>query len=594
MSWTIGHQLQSRPYVVEAILGRGGFGITYKARHLEDNQHFVIKTPLDYLKQDQKYGEYLRRFQKEGEKLKRLCKYPHPHIVQVIDFFTETENPCLVMEYIPGENLYEFVKRQGALTETPAVKVICQIGDALNFMHQAELVHRDATPLNMMMRTPEEAVLIDFGIAKGINPKTSTQTDMAGNRSFAPYEQVGKGSRQKTVDVYSLAASLYYAVTGECATGSLGRKMFDEELVPPSQLNPSISDRTNQAILKGMALEPQERPQSIQKWLNLLNITPTKGEYKTLELPLSTVEFETVIVDARGKVVKREPNQQAKFFIEYLGNDVSLEMVYIPGGKLLMGTEDQEIERLIQKFGWQRFNREKPQHEVTVKPFFIGKYPVTQAQWRAIASREDLKVERELKPNPANFRNSQDRDSRPVEQVSWYDAVEFCQRLSKQTGREYRLPSEAEWEYACRALTKTPFHFGETITDKLANYRASSTYASEPKGKYRGQTTPVGIFPPNAFGLYDMHGNVWEWCANNWHQHYEGAPHDGIAWAELDIAWAELDNDNNNYYQVLRGGSWISNPTDCRCAHRNNYDIRRDDIDLNIGFRVVCVDAKTT
>ncbi|NER32273.1 MAG: serine/threonine protein kinase, partial [Symploca sp. SIO1C4] len=149
MSWTIGYQLQSRPYVVEAILGRGGFGITYKARHLEHNQHFVIKTPLDYLKQDQKYGEYLRRFQKEGEKLKRLCKYPHPHIVQVIDFFTETENPCLVMEYIPGENLYDFVKRQGALTETQAVKVIRQIGDALNFMHQAELVHRDATPLNI-------------------------------------------------------------------------------------------------------------------------------------------------------------------------------------------------------------------------------------------------------------------------------------------------------------------------------------------------------------------------------------------------------------------------------------------------------------
>ncbi|NEP02276.1 MAG: serine/threonine protein kinase, partial [Symploca sp. SIO2E9] len=113
------------------------------------------------------------------------------------------------------------------------------------------------------------AVLIDFGIAKGISPATSTQTDMAGNRSFAPYEQVGKGSRQKTVDVYSLAASLYYAVTGKCATASLGRKLFDEELVPPSQLNPSISDRINQAIISGMALEPEERPSSVRKWLGL-------------------------------------------------------------------------------------------------------------------------------------------------------------------------------------------------------------------------------------------------------------------------------------------------------------------------------------
>lgn len=272
MSWTIGYQLQSRPYVVEEVLGKGGFGITYKVRHLEHNQYFVIKTPLDHIKNEPNSGEYLRRFQKEGEKLKRLCEAPHPHIVQVIDFFTEDENPCLVMEYIPGENLYQFVKRQGALTQTQALKVICQMADALNFMHQAELVHRDATPLNMMMRTPEDAVLIDFGIAKAINTATSTQTDMAGNRRFAPYEQVGKGSRQKTVDVYSLAASLYYAVTGKCATDSLDRKLCDQELVPPSQINPSISDRTNQAILKGMALEEKDRPQSIQEWLNLLEV----------------------------------------------------------------------------------------------------------------------------------------------------------------------------------------------------------------------------------------------------------------------------------------------------------------------------------
>ncbi|NEP01360.1 MAG: SUMF1/EgtB/PvdO family nonheme iron enzyme [Symploca sp. SIO2E9] len=528
-----------------------------------------------------------------------------------------------------------------------------------------------------MMRTQQEAVLIDFGIAKGINPKTSTQTDMAGNKSFAPYEQVGKGSRQKTVDVYSLAASLYYAVTGECATASLGRKLSNDKLIPPKQLNPSISDRTNKAILKGMALEPEKRPQSIQKWLNLLSVpvsanqvshdafkkssrhqqqattitTPTPitrkkflkwaglgggslvtvlvareifkpspipptiykpetipipvDKSKTIPIPVDkpktipisvakpketpptegelwTVEFETVTVDARGEVVKREPNKQAQFFKEDLGNGVSLDMVSIPGGKFLMGTEDKEIERLVQKTNWDGFNREKPQHEVTVQPFFMGKYPVTQAQWRAIASREDLKVKRELNPN---FKNSQDSDSRPVERVSWYDAVEFCQRLSKQTGREYRLPSEAQWEYACRALTKTPFHFGETITDKLANYNASSTYASEPEGEYRGQTTPVGIFPPNAFGLYDTHGNVWEWCADAWHDNYKGAPNDGTAWVE---------EDNDNRYRILRGGSWLNIPDDCRCAFRINNYIWRDDIFLNVGIRVVCVAARTT
>ena len=236
-------------------------------------------------------------------------------------------------------------------------------------------------------------------------------------------------------------------------------------------------------------------------------------------------EFDVVTVNAEGREVKREKGQ-AQYFAEDLGNGVALEMVAIPGGKFLMGTEDSEIERLFEKFNWEGFRREKPQHEVTLQPFFIGKYPVTQAQWKAIASRSDLKVEHDLKPNPSNFKG----DKRPVEQVSWHEAVEFCARLSKKTGREYRLPSEAEWEYACRAGTTTPFYFGETITGELANYRTSETYAEEPKGEYRQETTPVGSFPPNAFGLYDMHGQVWEWCADTWHENYNGAPTDGIAW----------------------------------------------------------------
>ena len=173
----------------------------------------------------------------------------------------------------------------------------------------------------------------------------------------------------------------------------------------------------------------------------------------------------------------------------------------------------------------------------------------------------------------------------PVERVSWYDAVEFCARLSKATGKEYRLPSEAEWEYACRAGTNTPFHFGETITTDLANYDGEYTYASEPKGKYRGRTTLVGSFPPNAFGLYDMHGNVWEWCLDDWHHNYEGAPTDGSG-------WVESINDNDNCYQVLRGASWNYSPQACRSAYRT-YDNANVDY-VNIGLRVVCGVAPRT
>ena len=294
-------------------------------------------------------------------------------------------------------------------------------------------------------------------------------------------------------------------------------------------------------------------------------------------------KFDVVTVNAQGAEIKRE-SAQAEYLTENLGNDITLDMVYIPGGKFLMGTEDEEIERLVKKFDWKGYRREKPQHEVTVTPFLMGKYPITQAQWKSIASRTDLKAERDLNPNPAYFKELENSDRHPVEQVSWYDAAEFCQRLSQHTGKEYLLPSEAQWEYACRAGTKTPFHFGETITTDLANYDGKNIYANEPTGKYREQTTPVGQFPPNGFGLYDMHGNVWEWCADNWHDNYHGALNDGSA-------WIKDDNDNRS---PLRGSSWYSYPNVCRSAYRNLTVRGRDSLDYNVGFRVVCVAGRTS
>ncbi len=297
--------------------------------------------------------------------------------------------------------------------------------------------------------------------------------------------------------------------------------------------------------------------------------------------PLSVFNFEIVRVNAKGEQIKKE-SKQSQYFSEDLGKGITLEMVAIPGGTFLMGTEDEEIERLVKKFNWEGFRRERPQHEVTVPSFFMGKYPITQAQWKAIASRTDLKVKQDLDFNPAYFKDRPDSDRRPVEQVNWYDAIEFCARLSKLTVREYRLPSEAEWEYACRAGTTTPFYFGETITGELANYNASNTYADEPNGEYRNETTPVGQFPPNAFGLYDMHGNVREWCADTWHDNYDGAPTDGSV-------WIENGNDNRS---PLRGGFWGNNPNYCRSAIRN-YKFRRVNRNLNLGFRVVCVFGRT-
>ncbi|MBP5973649.1 SUMF1/EgtB/PvdO family nonheme iron enzyme [Brasilonema sp. CT11] len=275
-----------------------------------------------------------------------------------------------------------------------------------------------------------------------------------------------------------------------------------------------------------------------------------------------TFEFDIVTVNAQGREIKPE-KRQAQYYVENLGKNITLEMVDIPGGKFIMGSPEAE-----------GYDHERPQHEVTVQPFFMGKYPITQAQWRAVVALP--RVNRKLKPDPSHFKG----DDYPVECVSWYDVVEFCARLSKKTGKDYRLPSEAEWEYACRAGTTTPFHFGETLTDKLANYCASETFANEPKGKYRQKTTVVGTFSPNAFGLYDIHGNVWEWCEDTWQKNYQGAPTDGSSW-------------NDNYFlRVLRGGSWYNYPDYCRSAIRGRFYIGGDA--NNFGFRVFCaVPART-
>jgi formylglycine-generating enzyme required for sulfatase activity len=236
-------------------------------------------------------------------------------------------------------------------------------------------------------------------------------------------------------------------------------------------------------------------------------------------------------------------------------------MVAIPGGAFWMGSPDHEKERL---------NSESPRHSVTVAPFYMSKFPITQAQWRAVAALPQ--VNSPLDPDPSQFKGA----NLPVEQVSWYDTVEFFARLNQKTGKDYRLPSEAEWEYACRAGTTTPFHFGETITPEIVNYNGNYTYGAAAKGEYRGKTTPVGSFQvANAFGLYDMHGNVWEWCADTWHENYLNAPTDGSIWLSSDDS-----------YRVLRGGSWGSIPGDCRSANR--YRSNPGDGGYYIGFRVVC------
>jgi formylglycine-generating enzyme required for sulfatase activity len=244
------------------------------------------------------------------------------------------------------------------------------------------------------------------------------------------------------------------------------------------------------------------------------------------------------------------PRPLAPPFTENLPNGVTLEMVGLPAGQFLMGSPDSDPDAR---------DNEKPQHQVKVNSFAIGKYPVTQAQYQAV-----------MGTNPSLFQNN---PQNPVEQVSWNDAQAFCRKLSQITGKTYRLPTEAEWEYACRAGTTTRFYFGDDA-NQLGDY---AWY----KGNSQQTTHPVGQKRPNGWGLYDMSGNVWEWCEDDWHDNYIGAPRDGSAW---------LTNDNHS--QILRGGSWYSNPNVCRSAFRLNHN-RRDHLNDDYGFRVVCGAGRT-
>ena len=283
---------------------------------------------------------------------------------------------------------------------------------------------------------------------------------------------------------------------------------------------------------------------------------------------LVAMPFTTAEVDIRG-TVRKFAGQPAQGFVEELGNGVKLELVELAGGSFWMGSTKAEIDaafadykRYFNSATIYSFTDEAPRHLVTLADFYMGRYEVTQAQWKAMMG----------KLPDVGFKG----DDLPVERVSWIDAFEFCKKLSAKTGREYRLPSEAEWEFAARAGALTPFAFGTTITPEIANYNGNYPYGNAAKGVYREKTLLVGgLGVANAWGLYDLHGNVWEWCQDVWHDSYQGAPTDGSAWL----------SGGDPRRRVLRGGSWDYDGRYCRAAVRYRYD--PGERNYYVGLRVV-------
>lgn len=329
-----------------------------------------------------------------------------------------------------------------------------------------------------------------------------------------------------------------------------------------------FEDRGWEKLFKAIEIESRNRG-------NLPEHTVSSQTTPDFRRDQQIFQFTTAQLDERGDVIERKPGQ-ARGLVEDLGGGAKIEMIELAGGEFWMGSTDaeaqtafNEVKRYFKGTQQKWYTAETPRHRVAVSSFLMGKHPVTQAQW--------MEVMGNLPEIPDNLRG----DEHPVVMVSWEEADAFCQELSRRTKRKYRLPTEAEWEYACRAGTTSPFAFGQNINPEIVNYAGSHPYGSAPKGIYRQKTVPVGsLGVANAFGLCDMHGNVWEWCSD-WYDsgYYEECRKQGVA--------IDPQGPGAGSFRVLRGGGWSSSAVYCRSAFRhyvapgNRYG--------SVGFRLVRV-----
>jgi len=600
-------------YPIEKILGADGMGCLFLCQDQWRETQVVVKSFWE--------GHRGRRDDvfKEPILMHRLLE---TYIPKVLDCgyvnSVKQERPYFVTEYldntIDGETWF---KKHGKLELITGLNVALQVAKGLAIAHQADVYHLDLKPANLLFTTEDlEVKILDFGlgrVATSLKQQAATQiekpTSLLAQSIFEsldyvpPEQRAGEPSAKS--DLFAFGATMYHLLSGENPRFFHPRKLPDMPELQPlfiacleadpdkrpeiqfviTQLSNYLDKIDQTRIQKAQAkaeeeappkAEEEAQPKAEEEALQKVEeeeappkaeeYAPQKAEEENIMLAIQqtdkiketlSFDFEIITLNAQGKIVHNEP-QQANYQIEDLGNGVIIEMVSIPGGTFLMGSPETEKERK---------KREDPQHEVTVAPFYMSKYLVTQAQWEAVMGN-----------NPSSFKGN----NLPVETVSWKEAVEFCQRLSDMTDKNYNLPTEAQWEYACRANTTTPFFFGETITSDLVNFDGNYPYTSIPKGIYRQKTTDVGSFPPNAFGLYDMHGNLWEWCADPWHENYHGAPSDAGVW----------ERERSTKLFILRGGSWYYDAGKMRSAFRGRGQLTERNGD--VGFRIVWNPIRST
>ena len=526
-------------YRPRRILGAGGFGAAFHCDDSHFDEEVVVKS-LHAADLNRGVDEVFR----EARLLRRLS---HPAIIGVRDCdYADSgtkARPYIVMDYFPGGTLEAFVRERGTVAPADMVRLAREIAGAMRAAHESGVLHRDLKPENVLVRKEGErwrVKVIDFGLAlrhqtvetsmaRATGENTVLGSSVAGTVKYAPPEQMGQvfdGQGRRVLvgpysDVYSFGKLCCHALfktteprTRHFGTVSVGLSELLEQCIE-QELEHRLADFG--AVLTALeAADPEKAEQERRA-----------DEARRQE----EIERQRREQEEAKRLRETDPSKKELRPGEVVTSVLGMKFAWCPPGTFLMGSSTSEEER----------ENNEVQHRVTLtQGFLMGVTPVTQAQWQAV-----------MGSNPSQFNG----DDRPVENVSWEDCQDYCQKLGVKTDKRFRLPTEAEWEYACRAGTTTPFHFGDTINTDLANYDGTYTYGNGVEGPYREQTTPVGSFPANAWGLYDMHGNVWEWCQDRYGPYPDG-----------DIK--DPTGGNTGVARVLRGGSWFGSPDGCRAAYR--------------------------
>ncbi|HEY7424950.1 MAG TPA: bifunctional serine/threonine-protein kinase/formylglycine-generating enzyme family protein [Gemmataceae bacterium] len=543
---------------LEELVGVGGFGEVWKARHV----HLRSKAPVA-LKfcLDSAAAPSLRN---EAGMLDRMMRHGrHPGIVPLLNTYLSADPPCLEYEFVEGGDLAGLIQDlhgQGRMTPDVTNRLFRHLVEIVAHAHRADppIVHGDLKPANVLVRRGSDGKIglrvTDFGIgglaaaqaARESRQPTRSQQELLTEAVRGAYTPLYASPEQMTRrrgepadprdDVHALGVIWHQLLTGDLGMLSVPpdwreqveERGLDGELV--KLLASCIASRAAKRTASAVVLAEQ---------LVTALSAPQKGETETSQKR------------EQGERLRQE-QKPGELVAVSLGGSITMKFAWCPPGTFLMGSSPSEAGR----------SDDETQHRVTLTHgFHLGIHPVTQAQWQAV-----------MADNPSKFKGG----DHPVEQVSWDNCQAFCVKLGQLTGKRYRLPTEAEWEYACRAGTTTPFYFGETISTDQANYDGNSTYGRGKKGVYRQQTTPVGRFPANAWGLFDMHGNVWEWCADWYGAYIQGDINDP-------------QGCDKGSCRVLRGGTWNNNPSKCRSATR--YKSGPTSGFRNVGCRVVlCLD----